>query len=304
MNKEHIQFLRQESGAGIMDCRNALRQAEGDLNQALQLLKERGLVQVQKREEAVTADGIAYAACFEGIAVLMEVNCETDFVAANADFVAAAAEIAALIAQAAPADTDALLALPLAEGVSVRERLQKMSVAFGEKISLRRFARFEEGINSAYMHQQGRMAVILSLNADRVEAAETQHLARELMLQIAAMAPRYVSRDALTAQQQAELAEEMRRETLTDESLQGKPAQVLERIIAGKIEKHYRRYCLLEQAYIRDNEKSIAALLREANAAHAGEIELSVRAFVRYEKAEGMSNELEQNLKFAQQFAG
>jgi elongation factor Ts len=290
MNIQDIQYLRQETGAGIMDCKNALNKANGDVQQALVLLQEQGFQMAKKKETRITTDGIAYAGVFGNRAVLLEVNTETDFVAENAEFVSCVETIAKSIAQHTPADIPSLLECATeAQGLTAGALLQKMTATFRENIVVRRFEVLSGETPIAYMHQKGKFGVILTLVADgELDCAVLYGIGRELAMQITAMAPQHVSRSHLGDDTKADIKAQIKREVMEDCDLGGKPPQVIDKIVSGRMEKFYRANCLLEQAYIKDDSITVQQYMQTA-AAGSG-VQIKVTGFFRYEKADGLQN--------------
>jgi elongation factor Ts len=304
MNVQDIQYLRQETGAGIMDCKNALNKANGDLQQCLALLQEQGFQMVRKKADRITTDGIAYAKVFGNRAVLLEVNTETDFVAGNAEFVSCVEKIAQSIAQHTPVDIPSLLECATeAQGLRVGELLQKMTATFREHIVVRRFEALSGDTPIAYMHQKGKFGVILNLAADgNLDRKALYGIGRELAMQITAMAPKHVSRFHLSDNIKADIKAQIVREVKEDGDLGRKPPQVIDKIAAGRIEKFYRANCLLEQAYIKDDSITVQQFMQTA--APGLETQIEVTGFFRYEKADGLQNEDGlNNIEYARQQA-
>jgi elongation factor Ts len=291
MKIQDIQYLRQETGAGIMDCKNALNKVNGDLRQALAVLQEQGFQMARKKADRVTTDGIAYAEVFGNRAVLLEVNTETDFVAGNDEFVSYVKEIAKAIAEHMPGDVSGLLeCATVAPGLTVGALVQKMTATFRENIVVRRFEVLSGDTPIAYMHQKGKFGVILNLAVDgELDRACLSGIGKELAMQITAMAPQYVSRFHLSDDTKAEIKAQIVQEVQEDGNLGHKPPQVLDKIVAGRMEKFYRPNCLLEQAYIKDDSITVQQFMQTA-ATGAG-AQIKVTGFFRYEKADGLQTE-------------
>ncbi len=290
MKIQDIQFLRQETGAGIMDCKNALNKTNGDLQQALAVLQEQGFQLAKKKADRVTTDGIAYAEVFGNRAVLLEVNTETDFVAGNDEFVSFVKKIAEAIAEHTPGDISSLLECATeVPGLTVGDLMQKMTATFRENIVVRRFEVLSGDTPIAYVHQKGKFGVILNLAADgEIERNVLYDIGRELAMQITAMAPQYVSRFHLSDEAKAEIKAQIVQEVKEDRDLGHKPPQVIDKIVAGRIEKFYRANCLLEQAYIKDDTITVQQFMQKAA---GSETQIKVTGFFRYEKADGLQSE-------------
>ena len=291
MKIQDIQYLRQETGAGIMDCKNALNKTDGDLLQALAILQEQGFQLAKKKADRVTTDGIAYAEVFGNRAVLLEVNTETDFVAGNDEFVSYVKKIAEAIAQHTPGDISSLLECATeAQGLTVGALVQKMTSTFRENIVVRRFEVLSGDTPIAYVHQKGKFGVILNLAVDsELDRTVLYDIGRELAMQITAMAPQYVSRFHLSNDTKAEIKAQIVREVKEDVDLGHKPQQVIDKIVSGRIEKFYRANCLLEQAYIKDDSLTVQQYVQAAAVGSGAKVE--VTGFFRYEKADGLQSE-------------
>ncbi len=341
-NLEPIRLLREKTGAGLMDCRQALTAAGGDVEQAIAALREKGFEVAARKATRVAVEGIAHASVLDGRAALVEVNTETDFASGHADFAAGTARIAEAIARHRPADLAALMACPadpaadsagpagltdpsdpaavpagLAReaGVAaatnrqtVGDLLQRMVLTFRENVLIRRFAILEGPWLFAYMHQNGRYGVILSLSAagSPEDAAARREdigrLGRELTLQIAAMAPRLVSRDRLEAAEIAAIRDRIEADIAADESLAGKPAAVRARIASGRLEKYFADFALLEQRYLRDDTLTVGAWLARETAGWP--VQVGVAAFERFARGEGLGGDESSPSAFARQLAG
>jgi elongation factor Ts len=275
--------LRARTGAGMLDCKKALQETGGDFEKAVDWLRQKGLAAAAKKAGRVAAEGRVLAKVREGskLGAIVEVNCETDFVAKGDQFIALCDQVAELILTKNPADMDQLKEML---GDTITEAIAKI----GENISVRRFARFEvasSGRVHAYIHGDGRVGVLLELEtaSDAVaEHDEVKGLVQELALQIASMKPRYVTREEVPA---AEIEHE--REILKAQAInEGKKPEIAEKMVAGRIEKFYKEVCLLDQEWVKDGSKSIAALVKEVAGKAGGEIK--VKRFVRFEKGEGI----------------
>ena len=278
ISTEMVKELRTRTGAGILDSKKALQETQGDMDRAAELLRERGLVRAAKKAEREVKEGLieAYSAPDARRGVLVEVNCETDFVARTPDFKSLAQDIAQAVASAEPAPQSPA-DLPL--GGQIQQAIAKL----GENIQVRRFTRYDldgrTGVIDTYTHAGGRVAVMVELSAGSASVAQSpdfRALAHELALQIAAQNPRYVS----SADVPADVLETERqgyRLGLADEK---KPAHIVDRIVEGKLNKFYEETCLLNQPFIRDDKQKVEALVKSA-AGKAG-CDIQVRRFVRF----------------------
>lgn len=285
-NIKDIQFLRQETGAGIMDCKNALVQTNGNLQQSIAVLKEKGFQAIKKKEDRVVLEGIAYAGAYENLALLLEVNTETDFVANNNEFICFVQNIAKTIAQNKPNDISGLLESVIeGQNITIDELLKKMILKFGENIVIRRFNILNGNMPIAYMHQKGKYGVILNLAAgNEFDNAQLYSIGKELAMQITAMNPLFISRTSLSSETIANVEAQIIREVREQGSFNNKPQQIIDKIVSGKMEKFYNLNCLMEQAYIRDDSITVEQFIRQAADGLNGQID--VTGFFRYERSE------------------
>jgi elongation factor Ts len=285
-----VKALRERTGAGMMNCKKALGATGGDLEKAIEYLREKGLAAAAKKAGRIAAEGLvtAYISDDKKIGVLVEVNCETDFAAKNPDFQQFANEITALVAAKAPADMDALANLSMNGGKTVSETISGMIATVGENIALRRFVRFEMtgcGMVDYYIHLGGKIGVLIecaTTKPNTVANPEFASLVRDLAMQIAAAKPEYVSR----AEVPTAILEHEKAIYKAQAVNEGKPEAIAEKIMVGRLGKYYKEVCLLEQSYIKDSELTITKLLAKINA-ELGE-DIKIIRFARFEKGEGI----------------
>jgi elongation factor Ts len=267
-----VRQLRERTGAGMMECKKALVETQGDLDAAAELMRKQGLAKADKKATRVAAEGvIAIERAADGrSAGMVEVNCETDFVAREHDFRAFAADIARAVVVARPSNLDALMAATLQSGESVDERRRALVAKIGEKISVRRFVRVETtGSLDAYLHGT-RIGVLIALEGGTAE------LAHDLAMHIAALKPRYISEAEVP---EAEVAKE--REILTEQARQeGKSPEIAAKMVAGRLRKSLAEITLLGQPFVKDPDQSIGALIKAAGA--------RVQEFQRFEVGAGI----------------
>ncbi|MBR5319722.1 MAG: elongation factor Ts [Peptococcaceae bacterium] len=272
-----VKELREMTGAGMMDCKKALTECDGDMDKAVDFLREKGLAQAAKKAGRIAAEGLVGACVSEDAktGVIVEINCETDFVAKTDEFKELVNGIAAHIAATKPADNDALLASEL-EGQTVAELITAKIAKIGENISLRRFALYEtDGIIASYSHAGGKIVTLVEMKGG--DAA----LAKDIAMQVAAANPAYLDRTQVPA---AELEHE--KQVLTEQARnEGKPEQIIEKMVVGRIEKYYKEVCLVDQAFIKGDDETVKGLLKAANA--------EVVRFVRFEMGEGLEKKNE-----------
>ncbi|MDR1465714.1 MAG: translation elongation factor Ts [Oscillospiraceae bacterium] len=287
-----VQALREKTGVGMMDCKKALTEADGDMDKAVDLLRERGLAAATKKAGRVAAEGVvlAYQDLAAKVTVLVEVNSETDFVGKNAEFQAFVLDVAKTVAAENPADVETLLTLPLAGGDrTVEQTRQEKVLSIGENLSIRRFVRIADNAAVAtYIHGGGAVGVLAIFSADDAAAAtETfQSMGKNVAMQIAAMSPLYLDEASVPADVIVHEKEILKAQLAEDEKMKNKPPKVLEGIVAGRISKYYKEVCLLEQSYVKDDELTVGQYI----SATAKELGAAVRAvdFVRFVKGEGL----------------
>ncbi|MCK6627190.1 MAG: translation elongation factor Ts [Anaerolineae bacterium] len=283
---EDIKLLRESTGAGILDCKKALQETDGNIDQAIEFLRKKGLAAASKKASREANDGLvsAHISADGLLGVLVEVNCETDFVARTEDFQAFVAALVQQVAnQAEAANVDTLLASPFIGDSSktVAEKLTETIAKLGENMIIRRVARFElpaeGGMLDSYIHTGGRVGVLVDVAGGNANDSKFATLVHDVALQIAAASPRYVSpadvpADAIEAEKaiyRAQLAEDK------------KPDNIKERIIEGKLKKWYEEVALVEQPFVKDNDLTIAKLLEKVGKELGSEIK--VRRFARFE---------------------
>ena len=284
-----VKELRERTSAGMMDCKKALIAAEGDMDKAIDWLREKGLAQAAKKASRIAAEGVVakYVSPCGCTGVIVEVNCETDFVAKTDNFLAFANNVAKHIAKADPADVEALMAQKFVddESKTIEDLVSEATVAIGEKISVRRFVRYQtEGIVDAYIHLGGKVGVLVEVSTDEKgkENEDVKMFAHDLALQIAAAKPEAVRREEVDSEKLEKEREIQRAKALEA----GKPEKIVEKIVDGQIEKYYKEVCLLDQAFVKDPDKSVKALMAEVSKASGSP--LDVVRFARYERGEGI----------------
>ncbi|GAB3208204.1 translation elongation factor Ts (EF-Ts) [Marinactinospora thermotolerans DSM 45154] len=265
-----VKKLRELTGAGMMACKKALEESNGDFEKAVEILRVKGAKDVGKRAERTAANGlIALRSDSETSAVLVELNCETDFVAKNDKFQKLAADIAEFIDRTNPADVASLLSAEYADGKTVQKVIEENSAVIGEKLELRRFAKLEGAFVASYMHKSDpdlppTLGVLVELDKANPEVA------KDLAQQIAALAPKYVSRDEVPA----DVVENERRIAEATAREEGKPEQALPKIVEGRVNGFFKDVTLLGQPFVKENKKTVQKVVEEAG--------VTVRRFVRF----------------------
>lgn len=280
-----VMALREQTGAGMMDCKRALVDADGDKERAAELLRERGIAKAAKRASKIAAEGIVYAYVSGKTGVLLEVNCESDFVAKGDKFRALVDEIAKQIVKEKPADVASLLASNM-NGKSVETFMQEQTAVIGEKISVRRFQLFASaGFVETYIHMGGTMGVMLDFNCPENEA--TKELAHNIALHTAFAKPRYLAAGEVSAETVEKEKSILMQEVLNE----GKPEAIAEKIVLGKIKKFYEENCLLEQKFVKDDKVTIAQLIADTEK-KAG-VKIQLKSFCFFVMGEGLEKKSE-----------
>ena len=286
-----VKNLREATGVGMMDCKKALAASDGDMDKAIEWLREKGLAAAQKKAGRIAAEGMAYAwVCPEcGVGSIVEVNAESDFVAKNDLFVDFVHNVAQVVAKDDPADLDALFACkyPGSDKTVLEEQNDKVLV-IGENIKVRRFARYAAGLNVPYVHMGGRIAVLMNLEVgEGFEKNETiAELGRDLAMQVAALNPQFLDKSNVSE----EFIENEKRVRLAqakeDPKNAKKPDAIIEKIVMGGLNKYYSEICLLQQPFVKDDkvsvEQHVAAVAKELGTT------ITVKAYTRFEKGEGI----------------
>lgn len=296
-----VQALREATGVGMMDCKKALVESDGDMDKAIDYLREKGLAAATKKAGRIAAEGavIAYGDENAKISVLVEINSETDFVAKNEEFKSFGTATAKTIAENNPTDIDALLSLKL-DGTdrTVQDNLNDKILSIGENIKIRRFAR-TEGAVSLYIHGGGAVGVMVLFDTDKPENEQFKIMGKDIAMQIAAMTPLYVAVKDIPAGVIEHEKEICFAQIKEDPQMASKPEKVLEGIVKGRLAKFYKEICLLEQTFVKDDTISVAKYIQDTAKEIGAKIELV--SFVRYAKGEGLQKR-EDN--FASEVAG
>lgn len=276
-----VMKLREQTGAGMMDCKRALVDADGDMDRAADLLRERGIAKAAKRASKIAAEGIVYALVEGKTGVLVEVNCESDFVAKGEKFHELVEAVAKQIAAVKPADVEALLASDMG-GKTVETYIQEQVAVIGEKISVRRFMVYEaNGFVETYIHMGGTMGVMLAFDGEPTEAAKA--VAHDVALHVAFAKPRYMTE----AEVSAETLEKEKAILLQEVINEGKPQNIAEKIVLGKIKKFYEENCLMDQKFVKDDKVTVAQVLSKAGAG------VSLKQFCFFVRGEGLEKKSE-----------
>ena len=288
ISAKDVQKLREMTGVGMMDCKKALTESEGDFDKAIEWLREKGLAAQTKKAGKVAAEGVSYAVVTEkGVGVIIEVNSQNDFVAKNDVFKDFVMALAVVVAEEAPADVEALKACryPGTERTVADVTADKV-LAIGENIQIRRFVRYAEGVNVPYIHMGGKVGVLVNLAVEGIEPQQVTELGKDIAMQICAMNPSYldksdVSQEVLDKEKEIQLAL-----MANDPKMAAKPDKVKEGIVMGKLGKYYEENCLLQQAFVKENKISVEKHVAEIAKQLGGKI--TVKAFTRFATGEGI----------------
>ena len=278
-----VMTLRDKSGAGMLDCKKALTDADGDMEKAAELLRERGIAKAVKKEGRIAAEGVVGAYVCEkcGTGVLLEINCESDFVSRGDKFHEIVNSVAKVVAENKPADVDALLTCKLGKE-TVKDYITNATAVIGEKISIRRFEIFQtKGKIETYIHMGGKVGVMVEATDFKAGSEETLH---DIALQIAASKPYYVESKDVPAEVLDKEKEIMLVQMQNDEKNKNKPKEILEKIVAGKMGKYYQENCLLEQPFVKDDSQKVSQVIGN---------KFKVAKFVRFEMGEGIEKKSE-----------
>ena len=298
-----VKNLREMTGVGMLDCKKALAENDGDMDKAVEWLREKGLAAAQKKAGRIAAEGMAYATVIGDIGVVVEVNAETDFVSKNDLFIEFVQSVAKVIATFAPVDLETLMKLPyLKTGLTVEQAQQEKVLVIGENIKVRRFARFDGGMNIAYNHMGGRIGVLVNMEvSDGLEENPViVELGKDVAMQIAAMRPTFLDKSdvdqSILDKEKEILMMQARNEN--EQSAKPKPEAILEKMVMGRLGKYYEENCLLQQAFVKENKISVEHHIAEVAKSVGGKI--TVKGYYRFEKGEGIEKKQE---NFAEEIA-
>jgi elongation factor Ts len=265
-----VKALRDKTGAGMMDCKKALQESDGDMDQAIDYLRKKGAATADKRSDRSTNEGAVMTKVENGMGIILEIDCETDFVARSEDFLGFGNALINVIAAKKPADTEALLA-ESHDGISVKDLMNDVVGKIGEKIEVKRFATFEtDGVLIDYIHPGSKLGVMVELKAPQ-GAEDAVNLGKDLAMQIAAMNPVAITRDEVSQETQDRELNIYRQQAIE----QGKPEKLVDRIAEGKLNKYFTEYTLMEQSFIRDNTKTVKEHLAEVAKGVGSDINIS-----------------------------
>jgi len=275
-----VKKLREATGAGMMDCKKALTEVGGDFDAGVDYLRKKGLAAASKKAGRVAAEGIVVTLSRGNVAVVLEVNAETDFVSKNDQFLSFSNNLATFILDKRPANVEALLAMTFEADLTVAQTLSQLISTIGENMSVRRFQVLEtEGVVSAYVHGVGKIGVLVAIQGEANDALND--VARGVAMHVAAVNPEFVSRESVT-----EDAIERERKVLTERALaSGKPEAIVDKIVAGQMSKFYSENCLLDQEFVMDSDKTVSKAVADVQA------NATVVSVARFALGEGIEKE-------------
>ena len=292
-----VKELREMTGSKMMDCKKALVETDGDIEKAVEFLREKGLSDAAKKSSRVAAEGVVktYIADDKKSGAVLEFNCETDFVALNEEFVGFADKLAKIVVEASITTVEEILDQKIEGEVTVSESLKALIAKLGENMSVRRFTKFsiENGVVKSYIHGGGRIGVLVEVACDK-DSEVLDEVGKEVCMQIAASNPLFLSKDDVDTESMDKEKEIYRVQALNE----GKPEKIVDKMVIGRINKYFKEVCLLEQPWVKDGDKSIAKFLEEKSKEVGSPI--TVTRFVRYERGEGIEVE---KVDFAEEVA-
>ncbi|MDA0987063.1 MAG: translation elongation factor Ts [Bacteroidetes bacterium] len=280
---EAVKTLRTKTGAGMMDCKKALEDANGNLDEAVELLRKKGIATAQKRADRVAKQGIVITKINpeKNKGIILEVNCETDFVGKNEEFISIATQIVNIIQEKNPQNLEELLLQNFGNGISIEGKITELIGKIGEKIAIRRFdiINSTNGLMNCYTHMGNKIGVLVELSTSKNEET-TITLAKDIAMQVAAMNPTFINRSQVTKEVISQEIEIYKTQAVNE----GKPEQIAEKIALGKLEKYYQEFVLDEQSFIKDAGKTITDIVKDASL-KLGE-NVTIKRFIRYQLGE------------------
>ena len=291
-----VKELREMTGCGMMDCKKALTETDGDMDKAVEFLREKGLATAAKKAGRVAAEGIVKAYIDGNVGVVVEVNAETDFVAKNDEFQEFVTDVAKTVAAEAPADVEALKATKFAD-TTIGELLTAKIAKIGENMNIRRFERIEtEGVVVEYIHAAGKIGVLVE--ADAQDNAEVRECLKNVAMQVAALNPKYLSSDDVPAEYKEHEKEILIAQLKNDPKNANKPENIIAKMIEGRLNKELKEFCLVEQPYVKDTDMTVKGYI--ASVAKEVGAPVAIKRVVRFETGEGIAKKEE---NFAEEVA-
>ncbi len=284
---QDVKSLREMTGCGMMDCKKALQETDGDMDKAVEYLREKGLSKAAKKAGRIAAEGIVKSYINGGVGVVVEVNSETDFVAKNNDFQNFVSDVAKTIADGAPADVEALKAMTISGGSNtVGEALTEKIATIGENMNIRRFARIDtDGVVVDYIHAAGKIGVLVEASAP--DNDQVRECLKNVAMQIAALNPKYLSSADVSEEYKNHEKEILMAQAKNDPKNASKPDNIIEKMITGRLAKELKEVCLLEQEYVKaTNKETVEQYVKQVSKEIGSDIVL--KSFVRFETGEGI----------------
>lgn len=279
-----VKELRDKTGAGMMDSKKALTEANGDMEKAIEILREKGLASAAKKSGRIAAEGVIATYISDDMkkAGIVELNCETDFVSLNDEFKAAADEFAKLAATTEAKDVEEFKNEKTSSGETIQEKITALIAKIGENMNLRRFTKLniEDGVIASYIHMGGKIGVLVPLKAEK-PSQEAQRVAKDVAMHVAATSPLFLNKEQVDSATLEKEKEIYRVQALNE----GKPENIVDKMVMGRVNKYYKEVCLVEQQFVKNPDLSISKFLQEESK-NLGKLE--VVGFVRYEKGEGL----------------
>ena len=294
---QDVKKLREMTNCGMMDCKKALTEADGDFDKAIEWLREKGKAASVKKAGKVAAEGVSYAAVINGVGVVIEVNSQTDFVAKNEIFQTFVKDLATVVAEQNPADVEALKACTYpGTDRTVADVTNDRILSIGENLQIRRFVRYTEGVNVPYIHMNGKIGVLVNLEVSGIDAAAVEELGKDLAMQIAAMNPGYVSSDEIPAEvveqeKAVQLAKALEEGAANTKIPAEKAKMIAENKVKGRMNNFFAEVCLLNQAFVKESKVTVGDHVKAVAKELGGTI--VVKAFTRFETGEGIEKQEE-----------
>ena len=295
---QDVKKLREMTNCGMMDCKKALTEADGDFDKAIEWLREKGKAASVKKAGKVAAEGVSYAAVINGVGVVIEVNSQTDFVAKNEIFQNFVKDLATVVAEQAPADVEALKTCTYpGTDRTVTDVTNDRVLSIGENLQIRRFVRYTEGVNVPYIHMNGKIGVMVNLEVSGIEdTAAVEELGKDLAMQIAAMNPGYVSSEEIPAEiveqeKAVQLAKALEEGAANTKIPAEKAKMIAENKVKGRMNNFFAEVCLLNQAFVKENKVTVGDHVKAVAKSLGGTI--VVKAFTRFETGEGIEKQEE-----------
>ena len=286
---QDVKKLREMTNVGMMDCKKALTASDGDMDKAVEWLREKGLAAAAKKSGRIAAEGAVKAIVKDGVGAIVEVNAETDFASNSDKFQQFISDVADAVAENNPADLDALLHSKYpGTDKTIEEILPEKILVIGENIKIRRFARYDTGVTVPYIHMGGRIGVLVNMTVEGIEADKVTELGKDICMQIAAMNPEFCDKADVSAEK-LEKEREIQLHLALEENSKAakpKPEQIIHKMVEGRISKFYKENCLLQQEFVKDGSQSVEQHVEAVAKELGGSIK--VNSFVRFEKGEGI----------------